>query len=221
MTVRFSAKCSLPGETITLFNTQSFGTGGSAPVNSGADTASLSTDWQTFTLTTTVPSISGKTIGSGGNDYLEISFDITTVTDFTLSMANIKGWIGTEADEPPDRAPEIDEVLSKQFFERISTGASTKIIALGGFYSTSSISSYLKYQTKVRPPSLTISNNSDFRFQSIHPVAVHHGTPQFASIDNERCGLLSADLDNLPINPGEVGQLILEPNGFIDIDARL
>ena len=51
---------------------QDFGSGGSAAVDSGGgETKSLTTSWQKFTTTFTMPSISGKTIGT--SSYLDLS----------------------------------------------------------------------------------------------------------------------------------------------------
>jgi hypothetical protein len=44
---------------------QNFGSGGSASVQTAFQSFNLTTSWQRFTLTFTVPSISGKTIGTG------------------------------------------------------------------------------------------------------------------------------------------------------------
>jgi hypothetical protein len=56
---------------------QQFGDGGS-PSSSvtaiGVTTCALTTDWQKFTVTATIPSISGKTLGTNNNDYLSLLF---------------------------------------------------------------------------------------------------------------------------------------------------
>lgn len=55
---------------------QCFGTGGSpsSTVSAiGATKVNLTTSWQKLTVTASVPSISGKTLGSNGDDYLELN----------------------------------------------------------------------------------------------------------------------------------------------------
>lgn len=57
--------------------TQNFGSGGSpsAIVNSiGVTTINLTTSWRLYTVNTTIPSISGKTLGTDGNDSLGVFF---------------------------------------------------------------------------------------------------------------------------------------------------
>ena len=54
-----------------------YGTGGSPSAfetGIGVTTHNLTTSWQKFTVTTTIPSISGKTIGTDGKDYLGLEF---------------------------------------------------------------------------------------------------------------------------------------------------
>ena len=63
-TFSFWAKAS-SSVTITAQLSQYFGSGGSATVDVTAQNAALTTSWQRFTLTFSVPSISGKTIGTG------------------------------------------------------------------------------------------------------------------------------------------------------------
>jgi len=56
---------------------QSFGSGGSPSAfvaGIGVTTCALTTAWQKFTVTVAVPSISGKTLGTSGNDFLSINF---------------------------------------------------------------------------------------------------------------------------------------------------
>ena len=79
VTVSFWAKADA-SKPIAVELLQSFGTGGSpsAEVTAiGVTKTTLSTSWQKITVTATVPSISGKTIGTNGDDYLalDIWFD--------------------------------------------------------------------------------------------------------------------------------------------------
>jgi hypothetical protein len=62
-TFSFWAKAS-SSVTITAQLSQNFGSGGSATVDVTAQNAALTTSWQRFTLTFSVPSVSGKTIGT-------------------------------------------------------------------------------------------------------------------------------------------------------------
>lgn len=75
---------------------QFFGTGGSpsASVFVAPQKVSLTTSWQKFSLTFAIPSISGKTIGTGGNDFLAFRFWFdagSNYDDQTDSLGNQSG----------------------------------------------------------------------------------------------------------------------------------
>jgi hypothetical protein len=52
---------------------QNFGSGGSGSVNTSVGTHNLTTSWQRFTATVSIPSLTGKTIGT--SSFLELYFD--------------------------------------------------------------------------------------------------------------------------------------------------
>jgi len=80
VTLSFWAKGTIAG-IITLGVRQFFGTGGSpsAVVNTAlSQNISLTTDWQKFTFTGVMPSISGKTLGTNFNDFRLLEFSTET-----------------------------------------------------------------------------------------------------------------------------------------------
>ena len=96
-TLSFWAKADSNKNIATEF-LQYFGTGGSpsALVNTiGVTTHNLTTSWQKFTATVAVPSISGKTLGSDGNDRLELNFWFETGSDFSSRTNSLGNQSGT------------------------------------------------------------------------------------------------------------------------------
>jgi hypothetical protein len=83
VTLSFFAKASTGTPSISCEFLQVFGTGGSpsATVTTFSGKLQLSTSWQRFTSTVTVPSISGKTLGSL-DDYLALNFFVSAGSDF-------------------------------------------------------------------------------------------------------------------------------------------
>lgn len=79
VTVSFWAKADA-AKTIWVGHFQQFGTGGSpsAGSNTSGQVFTLSTSWARYSLTTTLPSVSGKTLGSNGDDYLSVHFIISS-----------------------------------------------------------------------------------------------------------------------------------------------
>lgn len=110
-TVSFWAKAT--GSTsLAVSLTQNFGSGGSSNVDVAAQTASITTSWQRFTLTFAVPSIAGKTIGA--SNYLSVVLSLLSATgNATIDIAMAKLESGSTATdfEFPLLAAEVDACL--------------------------------------------------------------------------------------------------------------
>jgi hypothetical protein len=103
VTFSFWAKASSGTPQVAFNYLQYFGTGGSpsSSVNSTGTKVTLSTSWARYSVTLAIPSISGKTLGTDGNDYLRLNVwtsagaDHNANTD-TLGLQNntfeIWGW---------------------------------------------------------------------------------------------------------------------------------
>lgn len=92
VTVSFWAKASSGTPKVALELTQTFGSGGtpSANVNTYAGQATLSTSWARYSITATVPSISGKTIGTTANtSALLTTFWVTAGSDFNSRTGSL------------------------------------------------------------------------------------------------------------------------------------
>jgi len=87
VTVSFWAKVSSGTPKVAVELEQNFGSGGSAGVTQYAGQVTLSTSWQRFTLTTTLPSISGKTIGT--NSHLLFTFILSGGPDWNTRSGSI------------------------------------------------------------------------------------------------------------------------------------
>jgi len=84
-------------QTITPKISQQFGSGGSTAVDvsSTPSTISVGTNWQKYTVTFDVPSISGKTIGT--NNYLRVDFRLPANTAITFDVALVQLELGNSA----------------------------------------------------------------------------------------------------------------------------
>jgi hypothetical protein len=95
-----------------LYFFQVFGAGGSAGVATGISSATtITTSWQRYSYTVTVPSVSGKTIGA--NSYLEMTFGLQTSTStFTLDIWGVQVEAGSIATPFRRNAPSIQAELA-------------------------------------------------------------------------------------------------------------
>ncbi|MDQ0873796.1 hypothetical protein QFZ77_002455 [Paenibacillus sp. V4I3] len=104
----------------TLLIRQNFGTGGSPSASVDFSTnVSVTTLWQRFTLTATLGSISGKTLGTNNNDCLEIIF-ITNLanTAHYFDVAQVQVNTGNQAlpFQPKSVAEEL--TLCQRYYEK-------------------------------------------------------------------------------------------------------
>jgi hypothetical protein len=82
---------------ISLEFIQDFGTGGSPSAGVegiGVQKIAITTSWARYTATVTIPSISGKTVGTDNNSYIVVQFFFTAGSDFnarTDSLGNQTG----------------------------------------------------------------------------------------------------------------------------------
>lgn len=146
VTLSFYAKAASSLDIATEF-LQNFGTTGSpsADVNAiGVTTHSLTTSWQKFTVTVSIPSISGKTLGTDGNDYIELLFWLdagSTYNSRTNSLGNQSGTVqidrvqverGPSATDFDERHPLTESKLSYRYFYRW-TATTTNVAPFHGY----------------------------------------------------------------------------------------
>ena len=89
---------------------QNFGSGGSANVNTGVSTASLTTSWQRFTSTVTLPSISGKTVGAGS--HLLIRYNLPVAAGAVIDIWGVQLEAGSVATPFKRNAPSLQGELA-------------------------------------------------------------------------------------------------------------
>lgn len=97
LTLSFWAKADA-ARPIAIDFAQNFGTGGSpsaAVTAIGAQKFNLTTSWQQFTATISVPSISGKTIGTDNNDFFELTFWFDAGSSYNARTASLGQQSGT------------------------------------------------------------------------------------------------------------------------------
>lgn len=135
VTLSFYAKAD-SAKSMTFDFYQAFGTGGSSSIGGiGATKFNLTTSWQRFTTTFTVPSVSGKTIATDGSDKCTLNFwfdaDLTTFSTRTLSLGQQSGTFdiacvqleeGSVATPFEELPIEVSEMRVSRYYQRIDYG---------------------------------------------------------------------------------------------------
>ena len=143
--------------TLTAKAIQNFGTGGSpsTAVTTVLGTAAVTGTWVRLHVHVTLPSISGKTIGSNGDDYLQIMFDLGSQTGrFWLYGVQLEQNTTQTALE---RRPIQQELaLCQRYCVRFDADSGGSF-SLGHAYSATGINAVLSLPTQMRvaPTSMT------------------------------------------------------------------
>ncbi len=153
ITLSFWAKASADITAGTNRFRQNFGSGGSSEVSDiGSTSVSLTTAWQKFIITATLPSVSGKTIGSNSCLVVELC---RTTTDKTIDIAQVQIELGGCATPFEQRPIGLELELCQRYFERLS-GPALSTIAPGQCTDSNRAIISLHYSTKRTSPSITL-----------------------------------------------------------------
>ena len=135
--------------TVRVNITQDFGGGGSP--SSDVETAivssqAITTSWAEYTVTFTMPSISGKTIGSDEDSFIELGFDYRAEVNntFTIDIANVQLEAG-QATPFENRSFGEELALCQRYFELLNGG-----IAMGASDSATTTQASVQYKQSKR-----------------------------------------------------------------------
>ena len=165
ITVSFYAKAD-SAMTAQLRLIQNFGSGGSpsSDVEVNED-VSIGTSWNRYTVTKTLGSLSGKTLGTDGvhTSYLLVSFDLKPTTTFTFDITGVQLERGSVA-TPFEHRSYADELRScERYYEAIGN-----FVGLSNNTPTS-IDGVSSYRTTKRTTSYTVGTKGGANISVAHP----------------------------------------------------
>jgi len=189
VTVSFWAKADSGTPSTSLELAQNFGTGGSpssAVTAIGVTKFTLSTSWIRYTATINVPSISGKTLGTNGDDFFQIALWTSAGTDnnsrtdsLGIQTATISFWgvqieAGSTATAFQTATGTIQGELAacQRYYFRTNTGQAYSSLAFGGAYSTTAGTLYaqLPVTMRVKPSTLDYATVGIYDFFAVITV---------------------------------------------------
>jgi hypothetical protein len=178
VTYSFWAKAGSGTPSIAIGLLQNFGSGGSSLVSTYVNKIAITTSWARYSVSFTVPSVAGKTIGAGS--YLGLRFWFSAGSDFnsfTGSLGNQSGtfdiWgvqleAGSVATPFRRNAPSLQGELAacQRYYYRATSNGSSPIYCSGGAYSsTTTVGSFnLPVAMRVPPTSIDYSAARFFVF---------------------------------------------------------
>jgi hypothetical protein len=138
VTLSFFAKADST-RTIDPFFGQNFGSGGSSSVFTFGTSITLTTSWARYTQTFTIPSISGKTIGT--SSFLTMALRTTPAASAVISIFGVQVEAGLVATAFQTASGSIagELALAQRYYYRLNAGASFSRFGAGmAFTSTAS-----------------------------------------------------------------------------------
>ena len=195
--ISFYAKAS-SATTLTPTIRQNFGTGGTpSSVNDVVKSdISVTTSWQKFTITHTFDSISGKTLGTGNNDHIELFFNIQNGAGDSVDFAQFQWEKGSVATNFEVRPIAEEQVLCDRYFQSYgNTGNNFIIYSFGVAINTTECRTLFNFRNIMRTtPSMTSSGTFQISGQdtkSISSFTFLRGTVSHGELNASGSGFTS------------------------------
>jgi hypothetical protein len=155
VTVSFYAKTTSGTLAVTPRLVQNFGTGGapSGNVTTAASAVTLTTSWQRFTATLTVPSIATRTIGSNEDSALVLSFLLPNNTLYTMDLWGVQVEQGSVATNfaTSGVSQQAELSLAQRYYYRLYNPSGTATtFGTGVRFSTTVAWVYVKFPITMR-----------------------------------------------------------------------
>lgn len=220
VTISFWAKADA-ARVVTIYLNQNFGSGGSGQVGTGG-TVTVGTSWARYSLTITLPSISGKTIGAGS--YLGADFFVANNSTFTLDIWGVQVEQGTTATPFRRNANSLQAELAacQRYYWRLTNSSSSdSYVSMGwSFTSTDSMIPLRLPVTMRRIPDGTLERGGSVKIQYFSNSVL---TLNSASINTSQ-----STNDSVAIQASQTGgtanagcMFLVGVNSYIGINAEL
>jgi hypothetical protein len=158
VTLSFYAKTEL-GDNIDVAVYQNFGDGGSTEVTAIDQTIDVTDAWAKYTVTFTLPSLSGKTIGA--SSYIEVSFaSRDTTANSYLDLADVQLEAGSVATPFERRQYGQELALCQRYTYRHSAEGDINNFAplgMGRYFGTNNAQLYVPFKVTMRTNPTTVT----------------------------------------------------------------
>ena len=160
VTVSFDAKGTAPTGNLTVSLVQNFGSGGSSDVDITPQTVTLTSSWQRFNLTFTVPSITGKTVGS--DNFLQIAigqYSNTSTTAWELNITGVQLEVGSKSTPFEHRSYGDELARCQRYYQKVinSAGGTARTFVMGAYVVTRAFGGYPLSTPMRSDPDVTFS----------------------------------------------------------------
>ncbi len=228
VTYSFWAKGTNPGGgALSVTSLQNFGTGGSpsTTVETVEDaTITLTADWTRYTVTFTPTSVTGKTLGTDGNDFFAIRLGQPATDDsadaYTWDYSNAQLEFGDTATDFEYVNPADQLARCKRYFERLGGNSSDQVVlGISHAPTTTTVFVPIQFNDKRAIPTITDAG----AFQLISGANTIAGTITSVADQGLKTAFLTYTRDSGTHTIGDSGFVRCDTGSgnYIDIDAEL
>jgi hypothetical protein len=176
ITVSFWAKSATSNALSAIDIRQDFGSGGSTVVILTSPSFTLTSSWVRYSTTISIPSISGKTIGTNSN--LRITFDLANSTAFDFDLWGVQVEAGSVATAFQTASGSIagELALAQRYYYRAVIPTTPARFGVGMVNSTTTAEGFIQFPTTMRsnPTALEQSGTAaDYSIFSTGSVATN------------------------------------------------
>jgi hypothetical protein len=166
---------------------QNFGSGGSSTVYTSNSNVSLTTSWQKFSVTSTLPSLSGKTIGS--SNFLSVFFNYSG-TGVNIDLWGVQLEAGSVATPFTTATGTLQGELAacQRYYQRITSAGGGQILNIGYGYSGTLATASIPSPVTMRVAATSV-DSSGVRVRqagiiySGGTITIDTSTPNITSVD--------------------------------------
>ena len=223
ITISFWAKAD-SARVIQSYPYQQFGSGGSSAVFPATNlTATLSASWARYSFTYAVPSVAGKTIGTGSN--LAISIEPTALnTAQTIDIWGVQVEYGSKATPFETATGTIQGELAacQRYYERINAiGNGINISSFGQALSTTVVDFPVSFAVNKRTTPTSIDTSGVSIYRTIVGSTVTGGTITMNNSTSPYIGWIRFTNGTAVFTLGEIDIPLWQTNGYIGFSAEL
>ena len=211
ITVSFWAKSTVTTDALRYVRiVQNFGSGGSATVNTDSAAITLTSSWARYSVTLTVPSISGKTIGTTSFTSVDISMKASTAQ--TLDVWGVQAEAGSTATpfQTATGTKQGELAACQRYYYRWEPSA-TALIGSGFCVSTSSVSALIDFPVIMRtaPTALEQSGTAgDYSVFTAGGATVCTSVATFGNASTKNCRVVFTTGATLTTGQGAMGRAV-------------
>lgn len=221
ITVSFWAKAD-SARNITPYIAQNFGSGVSATVQTSLGTTGITTSWVRYSFTTTLASISGKTIGT--SSYLNFYISLTPAASQTIDIWGVQVEAGSVATpfQTATGTKQGELAACQRYYWRAVSGGSYGLLGISGYVVNSTTANInVNYPVFMR----TIPTSVDYSTLTIQDSAASLYAVSAASINTDITNNYAAGL-NITISGATSGRWARmlannSTNAYIGFSAEL